>query len=64
MWSALPIGQCSPAVTMPFHSTGHTHVATIDKDSSKHFFIFLAIYSAAIMIAHTGACHLEPFAMT
>jgi hypothetical protein len=64
IWLALPSGQCSPSVTMPFHSIGHAPVATINNTLPRISSSLLVGHSASITIALTGACNLDPFAGT
>jgi hypothetical protein len=49
---------------MPFHSTGHAPVAAIDNTLSCISSSISAGHSAAVTIAHTSACNLEPFTVT
>jgi hypothetical protein len=49
---------------MTFHSTGHAFVETIDNTLPCISSSFSAGHFAAVMIAHTCARNLEPFAVT
>jgi hypothetical protein len=64
IWLALPSGQCSPAITMPFHSIGYAPVAAIDKTLPCISSSLSAIHSVAATIAHTRRCNLESFVVT
>jgi hypothetical protein len=55
LWSALPSGKCSPAVTMPFDSAGLSPVAAIDSSLS-------IVHDVVVPIPHIGTCNLEPLA--
>jgi hypothetical protein len=49
---------------MPFHSTGHAHVAAIDNTLPCISSSLSVGHSAAIMIARRGSCNLEPFVVS
>jgi hypothetical protein len=49
---------------MPFHSTGHSPVVAIDYTLLFMSKSLSAGHSAAVTIAHIGACNLESVAMT